>query len=191
MALAFQQMAELCGVARQPFLRAVRSPPMRPLHAALLTVLLAACGSKDESQEALGDPTSAELANRIEAVSQIAPEEKKAAPRRLGMLREDQVPAELRTGRACRLSEGDALLLVAGASGGVAMIDGRPVRLRIAGPVGPIGGYFEAPGVTISIGLKPPEGASAGSPATRAGVTVGGDSAKPIQRHEASWTCLG
>ena len=162
-----------------------------PFAASLLGLLAAACGSEEPSGEPLGDPTAAELANRIEAVSQIAPEQEKAAPRRRGLLREDQVPAELRTGRACRLAQGNALLLVAGAPGAVAMVDGRPVRLRIAGPVGPIGGYFEAPGVSVSIGLKPPEGASAGSPATRAGVTIGGDSAKPIQRHEASWTCLG
>ena len=184
-------MAELCGVARQPFRAPVRSPRMRPLPAAILALLAAACGEQEAAQEPLGDPTAAELANRIEAVSQIAPEEKKAAPRRLGLLREEQVPAELRTGRSCRLLEGNNLLLVAGAAGGVAVVDGRPVRLRIAGPVGPIGGYFEGPGVTVSIGLKPPEGATAGSPATRAGVTVGGDSTKPIQRHEASWTCVG
>ena len=71
------------------------------------------------------------------------------------------------------------------------MVDGRMRILRIAGPVGPSGGFFEAPGASVSIGLQPPPGAEVGSPGTHAGVTVGGDDSKPIERHEASWICLG
>ncbi|HEY0150319.1 MAG TPA: hypothetical protein VGB70_15125 [Allosphingosinicella sp.] len=160
-----------------------------PPAALSLALLAASCGSNEPSNTPIGDPTAAELANRIEAIAQVPEEEREAAPRRLELLREDQVPADLRTGRLCRLTEGSNLLLVAGDAGAAANIDGKPVRLRIAGPVGPIGGYFEGPGATVSIGLKPPEGATVGSVATLAGITVGGDSAKPIQRHQGSWTC--
>ncbi len=157
-----------------------------------VALLAASCGGKEGSDEPVGDPPADVLANRIENLAIAAPEEEeaeKAEPRRLGVLREAELPAELRTGRACRLTAGANLYLVAGASGAVASIDGRIRLLPTAGPVGPSGGFWEAPGVSVSIALKPPEGAAIGSPTTRAGVTVGGDDAKPIQRGEGSWTC--
>jgi hypothetical protein len=161
--------------------------------APFLALLLAACGGSEGPDEPIGDPSQAELANRIENVA-FAPtdeEEEKAAPRRLGVLEESALPPEFRAGRICRLTEGTNLLLVAAEPGALATVDGRTAALRIAGPVGPSGGFFEAPGITVSIGLKPPPGAVPGSPATRAGVTVGGDKNKPIQRHEALWICGG
>jgi hypothetical protein len=158
----------------------------------VLALATASCGA-EETDEPAGNPSSAELAQRIENVAfvQTKEEAEKAVPRRLGVLREATLPAEYRTGRACRLTQGPNLLLVAAAPGGIAMVDGQVRPLRIAGPVGPSGGFFEAPGASVSIGLQPPAGAVVGSPATHAGVTVGGDDTKPIERHEASWLCLG
>jgi hypothetical protein len=166
---------------------------MRTLHLLpVLALATASCGG-EETDEPAGNPSSAELAERIENVAFVPSQEEaeKAAPRRLGVLREATLPAEYRTGRSCRLTQGANLLLIAAAPGGIAMVDGRVRPLRIAGPVGPSGGFFEAPGASVSIGLQPPAGAVVGSPATHAGVTVGGDESKPIERHEASWICLG
>jgi hypothetical protein len=158
----------------------------------VLALALASCGG-EEADEPVGNPSADELHNRIENVAIVKPKEEaeKAAPRRLGVLQEAALPAEYRAGRSCRLTQGGNLLLVAAAPGGIAMFDGRMRALRIAGPVGPSGGFFEAPGASVSIGLQPPPGAAVGSPTTHAGVTVGGDDSKPIERHEASWICLG
>jgi hypothetical protein len=167
----------------------MRNPFLTPV----LALFAASCGGGEGPDEPAGDPSPAELADRIENVA-FAPtpeEEKKAVPRRLGVLQESALPAEYRTGRSCRLTQGANLLLVAAAPGAVANIDGRMVRLGTAGPVGPSGGFYEAKGASISIGLKPLEGAAIGAATTRAGVTVGGDDNKPLEQHEASWICLG
>jgi hypothetical protein len=158
----------------------------------ILALIAASCGG-EEAEEPAGNPSAGELHNRIENVAFVQPKEEaeKAAPRRLGVLQEAALPPEYRAGRACRLTQGADLLLIAAAPGAVAKVDGRTMRLAIAGPVGPSGGFFEAPGATISVGLKPLEGAAIGAPTTRAGVTVGGDDTKPIQSQEASWICLG
>jgi hypothetical protein len=158
----------------------------------VLALTAASCGSEGADEPA-GNPSADELHNRIENVAFVPSdkEAEKAVPRRLGVLQEEALPPEYRAGRSCRLTEGANLVLIAAAPGAVAKIDGRAMRMKIAGPVGPSGGFFEAPGATISVGLKPLEGAAVGAPTTRAGVTVGGDDAKPIQSHEASWICLG
>jgi hypothetical protein len=166
----------------------MRTPILLPV----LALATASCGG-EETDEPAGNPSSAELRQRIENVAFVQPKEKaeKAAPRRLGVLTEALLPAQYRTGRSCRLTQGANLLLVAAAPGGIAVVDGQVRPLRIAGPVGPSGGFFEAPGASVSIGLQPPAGAAVGSPATHAGVTVGGDESRPIERHEASWVCAG
>jgi hypothetical protein len=164
-----------------------------PIFLPLLALAAASCGGEEGSDEPVGNPSSGELHNRIENVAFVQPEEEaeKAAPRRLGVLQEAALPAEYRAGRSCRLTQGANLLLVAATPGAIANIDGRIMPLRIAGPVGPSGGFFEAAGASVSIGLQPPAGAAVGSPTTHAGVTVGGNDSKPIERHEASWICLG
>ena len=163
-----------------------------PLLLPVLALIAASCGG-EEADEPAGNPSAQELHNRIENVAFVKPkeEQEKAAPKRLGVLQEAALPADFRAGRSCRLTQGGNLLLVAAAPGGIANIDGRVIALRIAGPVGPSGGFFEAPGASVSVGLQPPAGAAVGSPSTHAGVTVGGNDSKPIERHEASWTCLG
>jgi hypothetical protein len=161
--------------------------PSRPL-LALLAVLTASCGGEDEAERATENLTSDELANRLDSISQVPRDpEEKAAPRRLCLLPPAEVPPEYLAGRACRLSEGAGLLLIAAEQGAVAKVDGRALRLTTAGPVGPSGGFWEAPGVSISIGARP--GVNSDGTASRAGVTVGGAKDKPIQRQEANWLC--
>jgi hypothetical protein len=191
--LDFQRRGEGPGVAWATHRAASRSAPMRmPLTLPFLALFAAACGGDDSSGEPIGNPTPDELADRIEAVAHVAPEEEKAVPLRLGTLRESQLPAEYRTGRLCRLGEGGNLLLVAAAQGAVANVDGKVVALRTAGPVGPSGGFWEANGVSISIALKMPGAPAAANPPMRAGVTVGGDDdSKPLQKYEADWSCGG
>jgi hypothetical protein len=159
---------------------------------AVMALILASCG-EEGSDEPVGNPSADELHSRIENVAFVQPKEEaqKDAPRRLGVLQEAALPAEYRAGRSCRLTQGANLLLIAAAPGALANVDGRVTPMHIAGTVGPSGGFFEGRGASVSVGLQPPEGAAVGSPTTHAGVTVGGDDSKPIERHEASWICLG
>jgi hypothetical protein len=143
---------------------------------------LASCG-KDESE---ADLPPAELVNRIEALSQIK-DPVEPVQRRLGVLADADIPGDFRTGRSCRLHQQDRLLLIAAAPGAVARIDGRPIRLRVSGPVGPTGGFFVAEGVTVSVGREDPPEAT--GPSTRAGVTVGGHPKTPLEKLEGSWVC--
>jgi len=160
---------------------------MRTLLLPLLALLAASCGGKDEPDEAAGDPSPAELAARLDAVSQLPNEDEREARPRLTPIDDGEVPDEYRAGPACRLSGGAGLLLVAAQPGAVAKIDGRAIRLVTAGPVGPSGGFWKAPGVTISVGARP--GTNADGTASPAGVTVGGADDKPIQKWEANWVC--
>jgi hypothetical protein len=156
----------------------------------LLLLVLSGCGRSTSPDAPIGDPTPQELAEVIEKHAQGTKEDDPAAPvQRLGTLEIASLPEAYRTGRACRLTRENQLLLVAAAPGAVAKMDGKLLELKTAGPVGPSGGYFEAPGATVSIGLRAPAGAVAGSPSTRAGVAVGGGKERPMERLEASWTC--
>ena len=167
---------------------AARSCPVNARFLVLLALpAVAACGG--EAAES-ADPVEADaLANRIAAVAELR-EEKVEPPPRLGPLADADIPAEDRAGAACRFEQGDRLLLLASSSGAIARVDGRVARLRTAGPVGPSGGFFEAPGVTVSIGRRaPPEAAADASPALHAGATVGGASNRPIEKLAGRWLC--
>jgi hypothetical protein len=145
----------------------------------LATLVLAAtsCGG-EAADEPVGNPTADELHNRIENVAFVPTEKEaeKAVPRRLGVLQEAALPAEYRDGRSCRLTEGANLLLIAAAPGAVANIDGRVIRMTIAGPVGPSGGFFEAPGrasASASSRLKAQRSAlRRPAPASRSAATI-------------------
>ena len=165
---------------------------------ALLALLAAACGGGDPDESRSGVPAD-EFANRIEEISVLRPEEEKAVPSRVGALAENEIPEEYRTGPSCRFHSGGRLVLHSAAPGAVARIDGRVAPLRITGPVGPSGGFFEAPGITFSVGRRPPpsaaasasnpDGAAAAAPGGGAGATIGGDRSKPIERITGSWAC--
>jgi hypothetical protein len=159
-----------------------------PAVPALLCCLAAACGGGEA--EPAGDPSPAELANRIEKVAVQREPEEEAAPLRLRFLSKTDVVGDLRSGPSCRLQRGGRLLLLANAAGALAAVDGRVVRLAVAGPVGPSGGFFEAPGVSISVGRRPSSLGGPPGPWSPAGVTVGGAPGKPVERHDVAWGCF-
>lgn len=158
--------------------------PLAPL------LLLAACGGPEEDDRPRANSVE-ELENRLDKLADRTTEEIEPAPR-LANLKEADLGAELRANPACRLHRDRRLLLVVNAAGAVARIDGRRVPLAVSGPVGPTGGFFTAPGVTVSVGRTEPSGNDSaeygfGWPAR---VTVGGDKERPIEKQEATWICV-
>jgi hypothetical protein len=156
----------------------------------LVPFLLAACGSPEEDDRPRANSVE-ELENRLEKLADRTSEEIEPEPR-LANLKEGDLRPALRSNPACRLHRDGRLLLVVNAAGTVARIDGRPVALAVSGPVGPTGGFFTAPGVTLSVGRTEPTGNDAaeygmGWPAR---ATVGGDKERPIEKQEATWICV-
>lgn len=156
----------------------------------ILLLLLAACGGPEEDDHARANSVG-ELENRLEKLADRTSEEIEPAPR-LSYLKEADLGPEFRSNPACRLHLEGKLLLVVNAAGGVARIDGRRVPLSVSGPVGPTGGFFTAPGVSVSVGRIEPGGNDAaeyglGWPAR---ATVGGDKERPLEKREATWTCV-
>ncbi|MGA9582468.1 MAG: hypothetical protein WBR13_10925 [Allosphingosinicella sp.] len=156
----------------------------------LAPLLLAACGGPEEDDRPRANSVE-ELENRLEKLANRTSEEIEPAPR-LSNLKESDLGAEFRANPACRLHRDGRLLLVVNAAGGVARIDGRRVSLAVSGPIGPTGGFFTAPGVTVSVGRAEPGGNDAaeyglGWPAR---ATVGGDKERPLEKQEATWICV-
>ncbi|HEX9965822.1 MAG TPA: hypothetical protein VGB04_12665 [Allosphingosinicella sp.] len=160
----------------------------RLLHLSAL-LLLAGCGATEEDDRPRANSVE-ELENRLEKLAvgeSVEPE-----PARLGFLKESDLGPELRANPACRLHKDRRLYLVVNAAGAVARIDGRRVPLAISGPVGPTGGFFSAPGLTVSVGRTEPTGNDAaeygmGWPAR---ATIGGDRKRPLEKQEATWICV-
>jgi hypothetical protein len=155
-----------------------------------LSLLLAACGGPGEDDRPRANSVE-ELENRLDKLADRTSEEIEPEPRMSNLKQADLGP-ELRSDPACRLHRDGRLLLVVNASGAVARIDGRPVPLAVSGPVGPTGGFFTGAGVTVSVGRTEPTGNEAaeygrGWPAR---ATVGGDKERPLEKLEATWTCV-
>ena len=156
----------------------------------LAALLLGACGGAEE--EAVPKANSVEeLSNRLDKLSDRIKEDIETPDRLAPLVQADLTP-ELRARPACHLRKGGRLLLAVNAAGGVARVDGRPVRLAVAGPVGPTGGFLTAPGVTVSVGRTEPSvaGVQEHGRAWPARVSIGGDKERPIEKHEGTWTCL-
>lgn len=156
----------------------------------LAPLLLAACGAPEEDDRPRANSIE-ELENRLEKLADRTSEEIEPAPR-LTALKEADLSPGLRSNPACRLHRDGRLLLVVNASGALARIDGRPAALAVSGPVGPTGGFFSAPGITLSVGrIEPTRDESAeygrGWPAR---ATVGGDRERPLEKQEATWICV-
>jgi hypothetical protein len=154
------------------------------------SLLLTACGAPEEDDRPRANSVE-ELENRLEKLAARTTEDIEPPPR-LSNLRESDLGPEFRSNPACRLHRDRRLLLVVNAAGGVARIDGRRVRIAVSGPVGPTGGFFTAPGVTLSVGRTEPTGNDAaeyglGWPAR---ATVGGDKERPLEKQEATWICV-
>ena len=151
----------------------------------ILCASLAAC-SGDAPAGPVDEAEAERLAGRIEALA-VLNEAETQPPPRLGTLAAGDIPPEYR-GPACRLQQGETLLLLAAAPGALARVDGRVVRLSVAGPAGPSGGFFKAQGVTVSVGRR--VGGSEADGASLAGATVGGDPKRPIERLTGRWSCI-
>jgi hypothetical protein len=152
--------------------------------------LLAACGGSEEDDRPRANSVE-ELENRLEKLADRTSEEIEPAPRLSPLTRAD-LGSEFRANPACRLHRDRRLYLVVNAAGAIARIDGRRVPLAVSGPVGPTGGFFTAPGVTVSVGRTEPTGNDAaeyglGWPAR---ATVGGDKERPLEKQEATWICV-
>src|SRR4051812_33524520 len=130
------------------------------------------------------------LANVIEAV-RLAKPQPEPQVHRLGLLAEAEGPASLRAPPFCRLDRDGRLLLVARGGQALARVDGRLATLAWGGAVDTAGGFFTAPGVSISVGRHAPVAreAEASGMAWPVGVTVGGSGKLALEKLDASWTC--
>jgi hypothetical protein len=156
----------------------------------LAPLLLSACGGAEEDDRPRANSVE-ELENRLEKLADRTSEEIEPAPRLAPLAKADLGP-EFRANPACRLHRDGRLFLVANASGAVARIDGRRVPLALSGPVGPTGGFFTAPGITVSVGRTEPTGNDAAEYGRDwpARATMGGDKERPLEKQEATWICV-
>jgi hypothetical protein len=152
---------------------------------ALLMPLAASCHRAANDQPVLPPD---QLANAIEAV-RVERKTVPPPPKRIAFL----LPGDLTgtTGATCTLRQGKKMLLVGGASGAVARVDGRPQKLAAEGPIGPSGGFYKTQGVTISIGRHVSVAPQADRPgmAWPVGVTVGGLINVEDEKLSADWRC--
>jgi hypothetical protein len=151
---------------------------------------LAACGASEEDVQPQANSVE-ELSNRLDKLADRTSEDIEP-PDRLGFLQNTDLDPRLGADPACRLHRDGRLYLVVNAVGAVARIDGARVPLAVSGPVGPTGGFFTAPGITVSVGRTEPSGNDAaeygmGWPAR---VTIGGDKERALEKHEATWICV-
>ena len=160
----------------------------RLLPTAIATLLVAGCGGEAKDEPLLPPD---ELANRVEML-RTARSEEELRPPRLGRLTPAEVDPRFRGRPSCRLEAEGRTLLVQRGTVAVARIDDKVRLLAAAGPVTSSGAYFEAAGVTVSIGRSAPVAAAADVPGISwpAGVTIGGDDKVPIEKRDAQWRCL-
>jgi hypothetical protein len=109
----------------------------------------------------------------------------KPPPLRLSGLESREIGPRFQGLPACRLVHGADTLLVARDGAGLARVDGRLREIPQAGPVDASGGFFKAPGVSISIGGLDPRAESG-----PAGVTIAGGGDDPPQKMQAVWSCI-
>jgi hypothetical protein len=155
----------------------------------LALLFLGACGGPEEEVQPKANSIE-ELSNRLDKLSDRTTEDIET-PDRLAFLKEADLGPPLRANPACRLHKDGRIYLVVNASGAVARIDGRRVPLAVSGPVGPTGGFFNAPGVTVSVGRAHPPAADVDENGRSwpVRVTIGGDRERPLEKHEAMWIC--
>lgn len=152
-----------------------------------LLLLLAACGDSEDDSVARANSVE-ELSNRLDKLSDRTEEDIEPPQRLADLLPADLAPAR-REGPHCRLSRNGRLVLVVDGAGAVARVDGRRVELAVAGPVGPTGGFFTAPGVTLSVGRTRPRDDRGDGAEGPARLSVGGNPERPIEKHQGIWAC--
>lgn len=157
--------------------------------ASIVLLLAAGCGGE-------GDPTAGksdeQLRREIEAVATPKPlPEDEPPPFRLRPLKVGEVRQYVGGRPACILIHRGLVFFVTTGSRGIANVDGRTAELAATGPVGPTGGFFSAPGATISIGRVAQYAGRAElyAPAWPVDVAVGGAKEIMPQRLEGRWTC--
>ena len=130
------------------------------------------------------------LANAIEDVRVEKKEAPPAPPKRLAFLLASDL-ASVSGDVLCILRQHDRAIMVAGPSRALARVDGRPMLLDRAGPMDASAAFFQAAGVTISIGRHAPVARPADAPGISwpVGVTVGGRPNVESEKIEADWTC--
>lgn len=158
--------------------------------ASLLLVLLALAASCRRASDDQPFVPPDQLANAIESVRVEKKEAPPGPPKRLAFL----LPRDMNKASGdiiCTLRQHDRLVLAAGSARALARVDGHVVLLDRSGPMDASAAFFQAPGVTISIGRHAPITREADLPgmAWPVGVTVGGRANVEDEKIDASWSC--
>jgi len=159
--------------------------------AAIPTLLLAGgCGSQS-------DPTAGksgeQLRREIEAVATPpVPPEQRPPPPRLAPLTAAEVNGFVQGRASCLLVQMNQVLFATVGATGIARVDRQIRELRAKAPVAGSGGFFAAPGVSLSVGRVGQYAgeAAAYAPDWRAAVAVGGLRGRKPERFEARWRCV-
>lgn len=153
----------------------------------ILPALVASCRRASDDQ-AFVPPD--QLANAIESVRVEKKEAPPAPPKRLAFL----LPGDMTKASGdviCTLRQHERPVLLAGSARALARVDGHVVLLDRDGPMDASAAFFQAPGVTISIGRHAPVAREADLPdmAWPVGVSVGGRANVEDEKIDASWSC--
>ena len=156
----------------------------------LLLVLLASATSCRRASDDQPFVPPDQLANAIESVRVEKKETPPGPPKRLAFLLPgdaNRVSGEI----LCTLRQHDRAVLLAGSARALARVDGHVVLLDRAGPMDASAAFFQAPGVTISIGRHAPVTREADVPGISwpVGVTVGGRANVEDEKIDANWSC--
>jgi hypothetical protein len=163
-------------------------PVSRRLPLFCLALALAGCGREKRPPP----PLPADQLERVVETVRVEKAIPEAEPSRLAPIAEGDVPAGFKAPPLCRLTRKGGLLLVARDGRALARADGKLQILAFGGPVNPEGGFFTAPGLSVSVGRHAPIATPAEAPGLGwpVGVTVGGGAAtRPVEKIEAIWTC--
>jgi hypothetical protein len=155
--------------------------------AAVAALLLAGCRREEKPPPPMPANRLAQVIDNLRQVKRGG----EPAASRLAPIAEGEVAARFKTPPLCRLVRGGALLLVARGGQAMTRADGKLAILAFGGAVNPEGGFFEGPGISVSVGRHAPVATAAEAPGISwpVGVTVGGAAKLPLERFDGAWTC--
>ncbi|HEV2867362.1 MAG TPA: hypothetical protein VGX37_12705 [Allosphingosinicella sp.] len=156
--------------------------PRWPL--SLLLLLPAACGGGGREE---GNATQ----SQIERLSTPQAEKQDlSASARLQPLSPEDLERGGVLGAGCAFASDGRLLLAAAGGAAIVRVQGHALRLFAAAPVGPTGGFFEAPPLSVSIGRSSPAGTAAQEASSwPARITVTNRRTRMQQELAGIWTC--
>ena len=156
------------------------------LAAALVLVLLGACGGEAE-------PPNAANAADIERLStpKQAPKADPLASVRLQALTAADIEQEGLAGAGCDFRLGDMLVLAAAGSDALVRINGELRHLIHSAPAGATGGFFEDRQLSVSIGRTEGEGEAAAAGTWPARLTVTNRRTEADLELRGHWSCRG